>query len=251
MHSENQDLVIMACSAPKRAQASAALDLYQGVMYSTFRANVRPDAHPAVAILSAMYGVIAGDAVIEPYEQRLTPARADAIVADLDSYLKYGKPFAAKKVLLAGGAEYRRVMRAILPRLVENGSVAPDAVVSETTGGIGYQRQQLGQFLRACAPSPAIVGHHPNGNPLFHELEGFKVGQDVNIAYAALPGVPAVPAFIEELFYFRGDARASVRVLNAKNPKHAQRWVALKHINPADHSDFGRPATLTKEPDRV
>lgn len=243
-HPPSQNLVLMACSGPKRPEAAPALDLYQGVMYSTYRANVRADARPHVAIVSALHGVIAGDAVIEPYEQRLTPARADDIVANLDSYLKYGTPFAAKKVLLAGGAEYRRVMRAVLPRLVENGSIAADATVLETTGGIGYQRQRLGEFLRACTPALDVVGHHPNGNPLYYALEGFKVGQDVNIAYAALPGVPAVPAFIEELFYFHGQAQACVRVFNAKNPKHAHRWAALKNMTPADHSNYGQPERL-------
>ncbi|MEX5618461.1 hypothetical protein ABFV55_27685, partial [Pseudomonas syringae] len=86
------------------------------------------------------------------------------------------------------------------PELIASGAIAPDAKISETNGsGIGYQRQQLGEFLRACMPQQRleVVGHHPNGNPLYYELEGFKVGQDVNIAYAALPGIPAIPAFIE------------------------------------------------------
>ena len=233
------DFVLMACSNTKRPSAAPALDLYQGVMYSTFRANVRPDARPHVAILSALHGVIAGDTVIEPYDTRMTPEAAGRILGNPREFLRYAKPVQAKNVLLAGSRDYRRVMMAVLPELIASGVIAPDAKISETDGsGIGYQRQQLGEFLRACAPLPAleVVGHHENGTPLYYELEGFKVGQDVNIAYAALPGKPAEPAFIDELFYFRDVATACVRMLNAKNPKHAHRWVEARHMKPADHS---------------
>jgi hypothetical protein len=157
MPPETQDLVIMACSAPKRPEASPALELYQGVMYRTFRANVRPDARPHVAILSARHGVIAGDSVIEPYDHRLTPDLVDSMVANPRGYLQYSKPVGAKNVLLAGGKDYRRVMRAAMPELIARGCVAPDATVTETSGGIGYQRQQLRKFLEGATVSPTLL----------------------------------------------------------------------------------------------
>ena len=233
------DFVLMACSNTKRPSAAPALDLYQGVMYSTFRANVRPDARPHVAILSALHGIIAGDAVIEPYNMRMTPEAAGKILNNPREFLQYVNPVRAKNVLLAGSKDYRRVMMAVLPELIARGVIALDAKISETDGtGIGYQRQQLGEFLRACAPQPAleVVGHHENGTPLYYELDGFKVGQDVNITYSALPGKPAEPAFIDELFHFRDVATACVRMLNAKNPKCAHRWVAVRHMAAGDHS---------------
>ena len=242
------NLVLMACSATKRANAAPAIDLYQGVMYSTFRANVREDARPHVAILSALHGVIPGDAVIEPYDTRMTREAAGRMLANPRGYLQYAKPVRAKNVLLAGSKDYRRVMMAVLPELIASGVIAPDAKISETDGsGIGYQRQQLGEFLRSCAPQPAleVVGRHENGTPLYYELEGFKVGQDVNISYAALPGKPAEPAFIEELFYFRDVPTACVRMLAAKNPNCANRWVEVRHMKPADHSDWGAPKSTT------
>lgn len=239
------DLVLLACSAAKRATAAPALELYQGVMYSTFRANVRQDAQPHVAILSALHGVIPADTIIEPYNTRMTPEAAGRMLANPSRFVQFAKPIRARNVLLAGGKDYRRVMMAVLPELIASGAIAPDAKISETDGsGIGYQRQQLGQFLRACEPQRAleVVGHHENGNPLYYELEGFKVGQDVDIQYAKMVGKPAEPAFIDELFYFRDVATACVRMLNAKNPKAAHRWAALKHMTPADHSGFGAPA---------
>ncbi|WP_302479071.1 hypothetical protein [Burkholderia contaminans] len=40
-------------------------------------------------------------------------------------------------------------MKAAFARQVELGILQPDVVVQETTGSIGYQRQQLGAFLRS------------------------------------------------------------------------------------------------------
>nr|WP_186020438.1 DUF6884 domain-containing protein [Burkholderia gladioli] len=49
-------------------------------MYSTYLANVRAETAPAVMILSARHGFIRPDTVIEPYEQRMTEARAEALL---------------------------------------------------------------------------------------------------------------------------------------------------------------------------
>lgn len=141
-------LLVMACSATKLSHAARAIDLYRGVMFETFRANVRPDARPHVVILSSRHGFLAADAVIEPYEQRMTAARADFILSRLEDFIRLDWPAGIETVLLAGGTEYRRLMRAALVRLREQGAIAQEAVVSETSGGIGYQRQQLGAFLR-------------------------------------------------------------------------------------------------------
>jgi len=149
------DLVILACSGRKHQEPSPALDLYKGVLYGTFRANVKPDARPQVAILSALHGFISGDAVIAPYEKRLTTGLAEKMVANLGSYLQDARPLAAKNVLLAGSNVYRQVMRAAIPLLIAVGCIAPDAKITETTGGIGYQRQRLGEFLRAL-PAPDL-----------------------------------------------------------------------------------------------
>ncbi|WP_341775299.1 DUF6884 domain-containing protein [Burkholderia gladioli] len=55
-------------------------ELFRGVMYSTYLANVRAETAPAVMILSARHGFIRPDTVIEPYEQRMTEARAEALL---------------------------------------------------------------------------------------------------------------------------------------------------------------------------
>lgn len=232
MTSATQDLVILACSATKLPYAARALDLYQGVMYGTFRANVRRDAHPHVVILSALHGFIRSDAVIEPYEQRLTSERADHMLRHLDDFLPAQSPQGITKVLLAGGAEYRRVMRAAVPRLVERGCITAQASVTETSGGIGYQRQQLGEFLRGCPPAQDVVGQHQNGTPLYRSLGGFNVDQSVDVVYASRPDLPARPAVIEQLFHGPAGPTACVLMLDAKDIDRARTWVGLRDIKP-------------------
>ncbi|MGY6258868.1 DUF6884 domain-containing protein [Paraburkholderia caledonica] len=237
MTNATRDLVILACSGTKLPYAAPALDLYQGVMYGTFRANVRNDARPHVVILSALHGFICSDKVIEPYEQRLTAARADHMVSHLADFLPGHWPEGVNNVLLAGGAEYRRVMRAAVPQLVDQGSVTAHARVTETSGGIGYQRQQLGEFLRGLAPARDVVGHHPNGTPLYRSLGGFNVDQSVDVAYASRPDLPARPALIEQLFEGPAGPTACVLMLDARDIGRARTWVGLHDLKPG-HSLF-------------
>lgn len=142
-------LVMLACSGLKLDHPAPAMELYRGVMYQTYRANVKPAAAPHLVILSARHGFISPDTVIEPYDQRMTSARADDMLAALGTrYLAGGGwPATFGLVLLAGGAEYRRVMRVALRWFEHCKGIIP-ASIQETSGGIGEQRAQLGRFLR-------------------------------------------------------------------------------------------------------
>jgi hypothetical protein len=219
-------VIILACSATKLPHAAPAVDLYQGVMYSTFRANVKREARPHVVILSALHGFIPGDQVIEPYEQRLTPERANEMMDKLDDFMRGNIPAGSRKVLLAGGAEYRRVMRAAVERQLERGDLS-GMKVTETSGGIGYQRQQLGAFLRSLVPGHEIVGRQPNGTLLYRTMGGFSVGQNVKVAYRTRPDLPTMPARIAELFQGPVGPTANVYLLESKNPDKAYSWVGL------------------------
>lgn len=135
-------LVLMACSGMKLAAAAPAFDLYRGVMYSSFRAHVKPLYSPAVIILSASYGFISPTKIISPYDLMMTGVRADEMIADLPNFMRdLSWPDDIADVFLAGGKHYRRVMRAALS------VVAPNAIVLECSGGIGVQRSQLGRYL--------------------------------------------------------------------------------------------------------
>lgn len=144
---------MMACSAAKADSLRPAVDLYQGVMYQTLRAHLPPtDDDLVIMILSAEHGLIFGHEEIEPYDRELTAERADELIATgfPDDIYFDGPTF--DRVFLAGGAEYRRVMRAYIVAMREFGQVEPGATVEEVDGGIGQQRHQLGKFLRSVVP---------------------------------------------------------------------------------------------------
>ncbi|CAM2198423.1 DUF6884 domain-containing protein (plasmid) [Paraburkholderia kururiensis] len=222
-----RDLVILACSGPKLPYAAPALELYQGVMYSTFRAHVRPEAFPDVMILSALHGFIRGDAVIEPYDLTLSQQCADRMIHALAGLSGIGWSNGATRVLLAGGRNYRRVMRAAVPILIDRGCVSARAAIVETSGGIGCQRQQLAGFLASCRE---IVGYRQNGTALYRSLGGFTVGQPVAISYRMRPETRPRPAIIEDLFDGPAGPTASVLLLDARNPNCARTWVGVDDL---------------------
>ncbi|HHA1396904.1 TPA: DUF6884 domain-containing protein [Enterobacter hormaechei subsp. xiangfangensis] len=145
-----KSLIIMACSATKGREVAPAMDLYKGVMYSTFRANV-PATWPAIVILSARHGFIEADRVIAPYEQRMTEARAGEMVGELTAFDSIKWPSGVRSILLAGGKNYQKVMRAAIERRIKLGLLDANIIIEQTSGGIGYQRAQLGAYLRDLA----------------------------------------------------------------------------------------------------
>jgi hypothetical protein len=233
MNTMNNYLVIMACSATKLQRPAPAFDLYQGVFYSTFRANVEAHARPNVMILSALHGFVHPETVIDPYEQLMTADRAEAMLRDLPRYLCAGWPQRASNVLLVGGREYRRVMRAAVSHLSASGRVTSDASIVETIGGIGYQRSQLGGYLRAIAKHDAnVIGFHQNGQPLYRRLGAYAVGATVQIAYRSRPDLATRPACIEELFDGPDGHTANISMFDVKPGAPAQRWIALADLQP-------------------
>ena len=140
-------LVLLACSGTKLDRPAKAIELYKGVMYTTLAKHQSADAPPNVLILSAEHGFVSPDSVIAPYNRRMTVMRADEMLSDLCRFNTHAAwPREIGKAFLAGGAESRRVMWAMLAALY------PEAVpfAGETSGGIGQQRAQLGAFLRAA-----------------------------------------------------------------------------------------------------
>jgi hypothetical protein len=132
-----------------------AIELYKGVMYSTLAKHLRRDAPPSIVILSAEHGFISPERAIAPYNRRMTAARADELISELEGFVAQEVwPSQVGSFFLAGGAEYRRVMRAMLVLLCPEAA----AFARETSGSIGQQRAQLGAFLRGCAQSCERVG---------------------------------------------------------------------------------------------
>lgn len=147
-------LVLVACGDKKQDKAAPARELYTGALGSVLNKWLPkgPEA-PDVAIISAKHGLVHGDQVIEPYNQRMTPERAKELAAKPADV----KPFDGKRyreVFVAGGKEYRQVAEEYVRQLKDAGIVAPDAEVKMTSGGIGEIRGQLGAYLRGDGAAP-------------------------------------------------------------------------------------------------
>jgi hypothetical protein len=150
-------LVLMPCCDMKGPEKAPAMELYKGVFFQTFKGNVKDGARPNVVILSAKHGFISPTEEIEPYDQVMDKARADEMLINIRAQLKgVDFPRDIKDVLIVGGKEYQRVMRAAVIVLQDEGVISIDASVNATSGGIGDQRKQLGEYLRSIeAKQPA------------------------------------------------------------------------------------------------
>lgn len=222
-------LLMLSCSALKAAAPAAAMELYRGVFYQTFAAHVRGDAAPAVVILSALHGFIESSATISPYEQRMDKGRADHFIEHLNECTRGVRwPSVASRVFLAGGHNYRRVMRAAVAAI---GAQLP---VTEVSGGIGMQRSQLGEFLRGLEPAFAEeMGRHEDGTTTFRRFGALAVGTDARLTYCKV-GVPARIARILALFRGPGGiptAEVEVDSIERGRP-HNVRWLRIAHLQP-------------------
>ncbi|MBB1634957.1 hypothetical protein A9975_29380 [Cupriavidus sp. UME77] len=228
-------LVLMACSATKLDHPAPAIDLYRGVMYETFRAHVPADAQPQVIILSAQHGFIQPDAEIAPYDARMTADRAEIMVSDLSTAMAGAVwPDQVGPVFLAGGMHYRRVMRAAVERLARQVGAGSAPTIMETSGGIGMQRSQLGQYLDGLGNELSEeIGHFPNGLPYFRRAGPFTVGERVIHAYRHLPGIAPRWATIRALFQGPSGLTAEADVEEGMgNRAHiASRWIALTNLH--------------------
>jgi hypothetical protein len=173
-------LLLMPCSASKLPHAEQPRQLYTGPMWQTLRQHRGALPWENVMVLSGKFGFISAQTFIQTYEARLTPAKADRMIARgihapndhhgelpalgghgsgccaLDTVVLPGRrgrrPF--ETVINAGGADYRRVFDSFIPELIAAGAIAPDAQIRRVAGGIGEQRQQLGQWLRGLNAPP-------------------------------------------------------------------------------------------------
>lgn len=222
-------LLMLSCSALKAAAPAPAIELYRGVLYQTFAAHVRGYAAPVVVILSAHHGFIESSATISPYEQRMDKGRADHFLEHLDQCTQsFPWPPVASGVFLAGGHDYRRVMRAAAAAI---GAHLP---VTEMSGGIGMQRSQLGEFLRGLEPAFAeAMGRHENDTTTFRRFGALEVGTDAKLTYGNV-GVPARKARILALFRGPGGIpTAEVEIDSTERGRpHSVRWVRIAHLQP-------------------
>lgn len=159
--------------------------------------------------------------------------RANEIVAQLGSVVEKLRWLRdVKHVFLAGGLAYQRVMRAAIDCLKTNGILSPDVAIESTHGGLGYQRAQLGTYLRSIPDSPKTVGHHDSGTPCLSHAWGYTVGQTVVLQRSPQEKATGV---IRELFFGPGGPTAAIMTAE-NNPSKFEScaWVGIHNIAPPD-----------------
>lgn len=138
-------MLIVGCSAKKDAAEGllGALDRYRGAYYQMINQIPRQDL-PEVVILSAEFGFISGRQEIPDYNRRMDRRRAEELLVAPQTARQLADlvKVPLEEIFVAAGADYRRV---ILP-LVD--ALFPEVAVRVASGGIGYQRRGLKEWLR-------------------------------------------------------------------------------------------------------
>ena len=189
-------LVLIACGAKKKedGKAHSLYNLYEGPMWQTLRLNIGDIPKENVLVLSAHHGLSRSDKPSMAYDEQLTPKRADEIIgngikAEISSFLK-GKEF--DSVIIAGSGEYRRVFYQIANLMKNKGDITPDAMIVETTGGIGEQRGQFGEYLNQVNQKPAKEANVPESKaePAEPSAKGKEIpGTGLSIEKKLLPSL--------------------------------------------------------------
>ena len=142
-------LVLMACGGSKLETSKAVplSKLYTGPMWQTFREHKGSIGEDQVLVLSGKYGLVPGTKESLPYEETITEDKINQLVKNgIDPSILGGKKY--DQVIIAGGGLYRKGFNAIVNSLKEQGALPENVKVVETTGGIGSQRGDLGNYLR-------------------------------------------------------------------------------------------------------
>ena len=164
-------LILMGCGGRKAdtgGQAVPLVELYQGPMWTTLRkhlggADALAQLGAHIMVLSGGLGFVQALTPAKPYEARLQPAAADALIAGgiratgagglspLQLMAPPSQDAAWRAVIAAGGSDYRRVFLAWTDEMRACGAITPEALVLATSGPIGVQRAQLGGWLHVLA----------------------------------------------------------------------------------------------------
>ena len=103
-------LLILSCSDRKKADRAKAIDLYDGPAFRVIRKYLKTKDGVDVKILSAKYGLISQDEIIDTYNQKMTPESAATY---RKKYLRESKILqnSYDDIFFFGGKVYRSVLR--------------------------------------------------------------------------------------------------------------------------------------------
>lgn len=256
----DERLLVMPCCEGKLDRAAPAGELYQGVMWQTLRAHQPAGGMPNVAILSAKHGLIDQGDRIEPYDQRMTPARLAELVRDMPDNLaqleRALKGREINEVLIVGAADYRAAMAEGVAELMARGLVKPGAVVNAIEGQIGEQRHALGEYLRAMpraavqpvgkAAAPAVLDFDPDAVKLIERDGQFFIDDpQMGAAQGPMRGVKTREQAERELAYYieserkMAESRGEQPAAAAEDAPSADDAPDGLVLMPADNADFG------------
>lgn len=147
-------LVVLGCSATKRQVGGQlpAVSLYDGPTFRVLRTYLREYRWPArlsVAVLSAKYGIIGGLSHISPYDQRMTPSRAEELASGVNRTLWQWRSGHTQIDLILGQDYLRSIDQAQL----DEGTVR----VRVVEGPIGVKLNALHGLLRSLGRKPRAV----------------------------------------------------------------------------------------------
>lgn len=145
--------VIVTCGGRKRPGVAAhpAGELYTGTYHRLCqRAALSLTDPDRVRILSARHGLVALDALLQPYDTRIGEPTAITTMTLREQTRTYGL-LDQQDVLVLAGAAYARLVRAVWPH-----AHAPLA----GAGGIGHQQHLLATIARTRAlPDTPLTQH--------------------------------------------------------------------------------------------
>jgi hypothetical protein len=132
------ELVVIPCGSRKLDHPARAADLYTGSYHCACSRAARTLRPERLLILSARYGLVDPDEVIEPYD---TPhGAADAVTAPaLLDQARTGRLLDLDPVVALGGRRHVELVRAVWPH-------ALDPLAG--TGGMGAQIARMGRWSR-------------------------------------------------------------------------------------------------------
>lgn len=147
MRMDNPSLLILACSARKHHLPGKvrAWDLYDGVMYRVVKKLERESKMPRnvdILILSAQYGLLMPDDMIEMYDRRMDKKRAHELQENCQAWMRNwlsGKAYT--EVYLSMGRTYQLALQPF------NTWLPDGAKLIIPSGGIGLMLQQLKEWL--------------------------------------------------------------------------------------------------------
>jgi hypothetical protein len=165
-------LVLMACSATKiETPSSVPLHrLYNGPLWQMLRLHRGAITWSNVFVLSGKHGFTSAGLFSQPYEEKISRLRVDAIIArGLDGLPtdRHGlvtgptiradigrtreEPFS--QIIIAGAGDYRRFFHWLIEAMKADGLIAPGAAIARGTG----------RNRRAARPARAVAPAHERG----------------------------------------------------------------------------------------